>query len=75
MKEFLNKTKTNLSISSMAQWYSVSFLSGVARVQAQAKIIYLKLGFLHHKMKMQACNWYLVTNLAGHLELARHLEK
>jgi hypothetical protein len=33
------------------------------------------LGFLHHKMKMLACNWYLVTNLAGHLELAGYLEK
>jgi hypothetical protein len=75
MKEFLNKTKTQLWIASIAQWERVSVLSGVARVQAQANTIYLKLGFLHHKLKMLACNLYLITNLAGHLELARHLEK
>jgi hypothetical protein len=41
-------------------------------VQAQVNTIYLNLGFLHHKIKMRACN--LVTNLAGHLKLAGHLE-
>ncbi len=33
------------------------------------------LGFIHHKMKMRACTWYLETNLAGHLEIAGALEK
>ncbi len=75
MKEFLNKTKTQLCIASMAQWQSVSFQSGVVRVPAQANTIYLRLGFLHHKLKMLACNWYLITNLAGHLELVGHLKK
>jgi hypothetical protein len=48
---------------------------GGACVQAQAKPIYLNLGFLHYKMKIGACTWYLVTDLVGHLELAGHLEK
>jgi hypothetical protein len=42
-----------ICIASMAQWYSVSFIPGVAGVQAQANTIYLNLGFLHDKMNMK----------------------
>jgi hypothetical protein len=37
--------------------------------------LFTVLGFLRHKMKKGACTWYLVTDLAGHLELVGHLEK
>jgi hypothetical protein len=52
---------------------------GGGRVQTQANSTYLKfnLDFIHHMMKMLAspCNLHIVTNLAGHLELAGHLKK
>ncbi len=43
-----------LSIVSMAHWQSVHILSGGARVQSQAKTLYLNLGSLHLKIKKQA---------------------
>ncbi len=53
----------------MAAWHKITYEPFIgAHVQAQANTIYLNLGFLHDKMNMRACTWYLVTNLAGHLE-------
>jgi hypothetical protein len=66
VRAFLNKTKTQLCIASIVIGRVSAFYQGgrVFKLQAQANTLYLNLGFLHQR----ACTWYLVTNLAGHLE-------
>jgi hypothetical protein len=51
---FSQSPRQPFSISFIAHWYGVSFPSGGARVQAQAKSLYLNLGSLYHEMKMRA---------------------
>jgi hypothetical protein len=44
-------------MASTAHWveHQLSIRGGGVRVQAQAKLIYLNLGSLHHKMNIQVC--------------------
>jgi hypothetical protein len=42
------------TVASVAHWQSIHVLSGWARVQSQAKTLYLNLGSLYHIMKKQA---------------------